>query len=41
MAEKLLEIKNLQQYFPVKGLKGTDGKPAVVKAVDGVTFDIY
>ncbi|NLZ93698.1 MAG: dipeptide ABC transporter ATP-binding protein [Firmicutes bacterium] len=41
MAEKLLEINNLRQYFPVKGLKGADGKPAVVKAVDDVTFDIY
>ncbi|WP_338449043.1 ATP-binding cassette domain-containing protein [Niallia oryzisoli] len=34
MAEKLLEIKNLKQYFNV-------GKPNMVKAVDGVTFDIY
>ena len=34
MAEKLLEIKNLKQYFNV-------GKPNMVKAVDGLTFDIY
>lgn len=34
MPEKLLEIKNLKQYFNV-------GKPNMVKAVDGVTFDIY
>ena len=34
MAEKLIEIKNLKQYFNV-------GKPNMVKAVDGVTFDIY
>jgi oligopeptide transport system ATP-binding protein len=34
MAEKLLEIKNLKQYFNV-------GKPNMVKAVDGITFDIY
>ncbi|RFU64124.1 ABC transporter ATP-binding protein [Peribacillus glennii] len=32
--EKLLEIKNLKQYFNV-------GKPNMVKAVDDVTFDIY
>lgn len=34
MAEKLLEIKNLKQYFNI-------GRPNMVKAVDGVTFDIY
>jgi oligopeptide transport system ATP-binding protein len=34
MAEKLIEIKNLKQYFNV-------GKGQVVKAVDGVSFDIY
>ncbi|MDT3765429.1 ABC transporter ATP-binding protein [Priestia filamentosa] len=33
MAEKLLEIQNLKQHFPSS--KGT------VKAVDGITFDIY
>ncbi|MGZ4161687.1 MAG: ATP-binding cassette domain-containing protein, partial [Neobacillus sp.] len=32
--EKLLEIKNLKQYFNV-------GKPNEVKAVDNVSFDIY
>ncbi|MFD3447339.1 ABC transporter ATP-binding protein [Microbacteriaceae bacterium 4G12] len=32
--EKLLEIKNLKQYFNV-------GNGNVVKAIDGVTFDIY
>ncbi|WP_409304659.1 ABC transporter ATP-binding protein [Peribacillus sp. SCS-155] len=32
--EKLLEIKNLKQYFNV-------GKPSMVKAVDDITFDIY
>ncbi|WP_243385714.1 ABC transporter ATP-binding protein [Bacillus kexueae] len=32
--EKLLEIKNLQQYFNV-------GKGNTIKAVDGLTFDIY
>ena len=34
MAEKLIEIKNLKQYFNV-------GKSNMVKAVDGVSFDIY
>jgi oligopeptide transport system ATP-binding protein len=33
-AEKLLEIKNLKQYF-------NEGKPNEVKAVDNVSFDIY
>lgn len=32
--KKLLEIKNLKQYFNV-------GKPNEVKAVDGITFDIF
>ncbi|KAB2335004.1 ABC transporter ATP-binding protein [Bacillus mesophilum] len=34
MAEKLLQIKNLKQHFNV-------GRPNMVKAVDGITFDIY
>ncbi|WP_370294371.1 ABC transporter ATP-binding protein [Rossellomorea marisflavi] len=34
MAEKLLEIKNLKQYF-------NPGKSNMVKAVDDVSFDIY
>ncbi|QMT16486.1 ABC transporter ATP-binding protein [Planococcus maritimus] len=34
MAEKLVEIKNLKQHFNV-------GKANEVKAVDGITFDIY
>lgn len=34
MADKLLEIKNLKQHFNI-------GKPNMVKAVDGVSFDIY
>ncbi|OZI12537.1 peptide ABC transporter ATP-binding protein [Bacillaceae bacterium SAS-127] len=34
MAEKLLEIKHLKQYF-------NEGKPNMVKAVDDVSFDIY
>ncbi|HEY9577571.1 MAG TPA: ATP-binding cassette domain-containing protein [Pseudobacillus sp.] len=34
MAEKLLEIKNLKQYF-------NEGKPNMVKAVDDISFDIF
>lgn len=34
MAEKLLEIKNLKQYF-------NPGKPNEVRAVDDISFDIY
>jgi oligopeptide transport system ATP-binding protein len=34
LAEKLLEIKNLKQHF-------NTGRPNLVKAVDGVSFDIY
>lgn len=38
--EKLIEVRDLKKYFPVKGgvLKRTIG---YVKAVDGVSFDIY
>ncbi|WP_026674062.1 ABC transporter ATP-binding protein [Alkalihalobacterium bogoriense] len=38
--EKLVEVKNLKKYFPVKGglLQRTVG---YVKAVDDVSFDIY
>jgi len=32
--QKLVEIKNLKQYFNID-------KPNMVKAVDGITFDIY
>ncbi|MEI4769679.1 ATP-binding cassette domain-containing protein [Psychrobacillus sp. FJAT-51614] len=34
MAEKLLEIRNLKQYF-------NPGKPNEVRAVDDISFDIY
>ncbi|MFD1449465.1 ABC transporter ATP-binding protein [Oceanobacillus sojae] len=34
MAEKLLEVKNLKQYFNI-------GKPKEVRAVDDISFDIY
>ena len=38
--DKLMEIKNLKQYFPV-GSKKIGGKKTYVKAVDDVTFNIY
>lgn len=36
-SQKVLEVKNLKQYFKV----GVGGKKMVVKAVDGVSFDVY
>ena len=39
--KKLLEIKDLKIYYPIKGKCDAEGKPAYVKAVDGVTFDVY
>lgn len=40
MAKKLLEVKNLKQYFPITG--GFFGKTVnYVKAVDDVSFEIY
>lgn len=38
--EKLVEVKNIKKYFPIKGgfLKRT---VAHVKAVDDITFDVY
>ncbi|WP_457752718.1 ATP-binding cassette domain-containing protein, partial [Thermococcus sp.] len=36
--EKVLEVKHLKKYFPVKGLFFTKGW---VKAVDDVSFEIY
>jgi len=38
--DKLIEVKNLKRYFPVKGglMQRVIG---YVKAVDDVTFDIY
>ena len=37
--KKLLEVKNLKKYFPVKG--GIGKKKGFVQAVDNVSFDIY
>ena len=39
--KKLLEIKDLKIYCPIKGKRDAEGKPAYVKAADGVTFDVY
>ncbi|WP_432663416.1 dipeptide ABC transporter ATP-binding protein [Wukongibacter baidiensis] len=40
MKEKLLEVRNLKTYFPVTG--GLLGQTTnYVKAVDGVSFDVY
>ncbi|NJE26777.1 ABC transporter ATP-binding protein [Thermococcus sp. MV5] len=36
--EKVLEVKHLKKYFPVKGLFFTKG---YVKAVDDISFEIY
>lgn len=42
MAEKkkILEVKNVKKYFPLKKGKYKEGMPCV-KAVDGITFDLY
>ena len=42
MAEKrkILEVKNLKKYFPLKKGKYKEGDPCV-KAVDDITFDLY
>jgi peptide/nickel transport system ATP-binding protein/oligopeptide transport system ATP-binding protein len=38
MSEKILEIKNLKKYFPVKA--GAFRKPLQLKAVDDISFDM-
>lgn len=37
---KILEIRDLKKYFPLGKGRVTEGKPCV-KAVDGVSFDLY
>ncbi len=37
---KIIEIRNLKKYFPVKG-KSATGEKLCVKAVDDVSFEIY
>lgn len=39
--EPLLKIENLKKYFPIKGGGYFKGNKKVVKAVDGVSFEIY
>lgn len=39
-SKKILEVKNLKKYFPIKKGKYKEGHPAV-KAVDDITFDLY
>lgn len=42
MAENVLyEIKDLKKYFPIKRSKGLISHTVDLKAVDGVSFDIY
>ena len=36
-SEKILEVKNLRQYFT----SGTGKRKIQVKAVDGISFDVY
>ena len=38
--EKLIEVRNLAKYFEVKS-GGPWTKPAVLRAVDGVSFDVF
>lgn len=39
MADKILEVKNLKEYFPVESKVRVE--PKSVKAVDDVSFDVY
>ena len=38
--KKILEVRDLKKHFPLGKGKLTEGKPCV-KAVDGVSFDLY
>lgn len=40
-AKVLLRIQDLKQYFRVKGSGGIGKKPQYVRAIDGITLDIY
>jgi peptide/nickel transport system ATP-binding protein len=37
----LLEVRGLVKHFPLKGKKADDGRPAVVRAVDGIDFTVH
>lgn len=39
--EKLLEVRGLRKYFPIKSRLLTSRKTVYVKAVDGIDLDIY
>ena len=39
--KKLLEVKNLKVYYPVKKQSIIGGAPRFVKAVDDISFDVY
>jgi peptide/nickel transport system ATP-binding protein len=39
-ARPLLQVRSLIKHFPLKG-KRVDGKTAVVRAVDGIDFDVH
>jgi peptide/nickel transport system ATP-binding protein len=39
-AQPLLSVRSLVKHFPLKG-KRIDGTPAVVRAVDGIDFDVF
>ena len=37
----LIEVRGLVKHFPLKGKKADDGRPAVVRAVDGIDFTVF
>lgn len=37
----LIEVRGLVKHFPLKGKKADDGRPAVVRAVDGIDFTVH
>ncbi len=41
MQKPLLRVNNLKVYYPVKVKSGLMNKTAYLKAVDGITFDVY
>lgn len=38
--KKILEVRNVKKYFPLRGTRYREGDPCV-KAVDDITFDLY
>ena len=41
MTEPLLSVRNLEKHFPVSRNKGLRKEKLTVKAVDGISFDLY